>query len=110
MPCSAGNRPFGGYHSQCRQAAWQAVSQYIQSIRRRSVAFKGDGELHQVACMSMKGDTCMDLGTSWPAGSNRKVTRAPQGVFVTSAMHALRPPPAAALSLHAMFAGARCTG
>lgn len=44
--------------------------------------------------MSMKGETCMALGTLCPSGLNRKVTLAPQGVFVTSAMHTLWPPAA----------------
>ena len=40
---------------------------------------------HQVPSMSMNGDTCRHLATLSPAGSNRKATRAPQGVFVTTA-------------------------
>ncbi len=44
-------------------------------------------------CMSMKGETCMALGTFCPSGLKRKVTLAPQGVLVTSAMHMLCPPP-----------------
>ena len=36
--------------------------------------------------MSMSGDTCSALGTRCSPGSNANVTRAPQGVLVTSAM------------------------
>ncbi len=41
---------------------------------------------HQELCMSMSGDTCIALGTRCSPGSNANVTRAPQGVLVTSAM------------------------
>ena len=47
---------------------------------------------YHVFCMSMNGDTCSAFGTLWPRGSNKNDTRAPQGVFVTSAMHLSRLP------------------
>jgi hypothetical protein len=47
-------------------------------------------EAYQVLCMSMNGDTCIAFGMSCPCGWNRKVTLAPHGVLVTSAMHTWR--------------------
>ena len=49
-------------------------------------------EAYQLLRMSMKGDTCIALGTSCPSGLNRKITLAAQGVFVTSAIQVLRQP------------------
>ena len=62
--------------------------------------------------MSMKGDTCKHFVTLSPRGSKAKCTRAPQGVFVTTASAraggvggrgagggALLPPPSLASSL-----------
>ena len=49
-------------------------------------------EAYQLLRMSMKGDTCIALGTSCPSGLNRKGTLAAQGGFVTSAIQVLRQP------------------
>lgn len=45
---------------------------------------------YQVLSMSIIGETWSALGACEPAGSNRKVTRSPQGVLVTSAMQRSR--------------------
>ena len=70
------------------QAAKQTAHHMPESsktVGKHSLRMTGSMQrtTYQSASMSMKGDTCSDLGTRYNVGSNTNVMRSPHGVLVT---------------------------